>query len=307
MTMDKKGTSNVPIEGIDDKRSITATFSITFDNKFLPMQLIYKGKTSQSLPKVKFPDGFSLSANESHYSNDKESINFLEEIILPYTRQEREELGRDNQKALLIFDVFRGQTTDKVLKIMEDNHILATKVPPNMTNLYQPPDLSVNKAAKDFTRKKFSEWYTRQLTNGMENGIELDDIKIDYRLSVLKPLHVTWLISLYNHMNSPEGKEVSASGWKKLGIFDAIIMGSSKLSTLDPFDDICPLMGVIPERETLSLASLLPKELEPYKRSLTEDENDIASDDSEWEVDVDEDTNDDIEMDDSGTFDLFEN
>ena len=176
-----------------------------------------------------------------------------------------------------------------------------------MTNLYQPLDLSVNKAAKDFTRKKFSEWYTRQLTNGMENGIELDDNKIDYRLSVLKALHATWLISLYNHMNSPEGKEVSASGWKKLGIFDAIMMGSSKLATLDPFDDICPLMGVIPERETLSLASLFPKELESYKRSLTEDENDIASDHSEWEVDVDEDTNDNIEMDGSNIFDLFEN
>ena len=98
-------------------------------------------------------------------------------------------------------------------------------------------------------------------------------------------------------MNSPEGKEVSASGWKKSGIFDTITMGSSKLPTRDPFDDICPLMGVIPERETLSLASLLPKELKSYKRSLTEDENDITSDDLEWEVDVDEDTNDDIEMD----------
>ena len=190
---------------------------------------------------------------------------------------------------------------------MEDNHILATKVPPNMTKLYQPLDLSVNKAAKDFTRKTFSEWYTRQLTNGMENGIELDDIKIDYRLRVLKPLHATWVISLYNHMNSPEGKAVSASGWKKSGIFDTIMTGSSKLPTLDPFDDICPLIGVIPERETLSLASLLPKELESYKRLLTEDKNDIASDDSEWEVDVDEDTNDDIEVDGSVIFDLFEN
>ena len=214
-------------------------------------------------------------------SNEKESIKFLEEIILPYIRQEREKLGRENQKALLIFDVFRGQTTDKVLKIMEDNHILATKVSPNMTNLYQPLDLSVNKAAKDFTRKKFSEWYTRQLTNGMKNGIELDDIEIDYRLSVLKSLHAAWLISLCNQMNTPEGKEVSASGWKKSGIFDLIMMGSSKLPTLDPFDDIYPLMGVIPERETLSLASLLPKELESYKRSLTEDENNIASDDLE--------------------------
>ena len=59
-------------------------------------RLIYKGKTNQSLPKVKFPNGFSLSANKSHYSNESESIKFLEEIILPYIRQERERLGCEN-------------------------------------------------------------------------------------------------------------------------------------------------------------------------------------------------------------------
>ena len=58
MTMAKLGEANVPIAGAKNKRSITGTFSITFDNKFLPMQLIYKGKTNQSLPKVDFPDGF---------------------------------------------------------------------------------------------------------------------------------------------------------------------------------------------------------------------------------------------------------
>ena len=83
-TMDKKGGSNAPIEGISDKRSIAATFSVTLENKFLPMQLIYKGKTGQSLSKVKFPNGFSLSANESHYSNENEALKFVEEIILPY-------------------------------------------------------------------------------------------------------------------------------------------------------------------------------------------------------------------------------
>ena len=81
--MDQKGESNVPIAGISDKRSITATFSITLDNKLLPMQLIYRGKTGQSLPKVKFTDGFSLSVNESHYSNENEALKFIEEIILP--------------------------------------------------------------------------------------------------------------------------------------------------------------------------------------------------------------------------------
>ena len=35
--MDQKRESNVSIAGISDKRSITATFSITLGNKFLTM------------------------------------------------------------------------------------------------------------------------------------------------------------------------------------------------------------------------------------------------------------------------------
>ena len=150
--MDQKRESNVSIASISDKRSITATFSITLGNKFLPMQLIYQCKTV-SLPKVKFPDGFSLSINEIHCSNENEALTFIEEIILPYILEEHEKLGCPNQKALFGFDVSGGQTTDKVLKVLGDNDILATKVPPNMTHLFQPLDLTVNKVAKDFFRR----------------------------------------------------------------------------------------------------------------------------------------------------------
>ena len=107
-TMDQMRESNVPIAGISDKRNITATFSITLDNKFLLMQLIYQGKTGQSLPIVKFRDGLSLSVNESHYSNENEALKVIEEIILHYIREEREKPGCLSQKALLIFDVFQG-------------------------------------------------------------------------------------------------------------------------------------------------------------------------------------------------------
>ena len=41
------------------------------------MQLIYKGKTTISLSKAKFPEEFSLSVNESHYSNEKETFKLL--------------------------------------------------------------------------------------------------------------------------------------------------------------------------------------------------------------------------------------
>ena len=58
-----------------------------------------------------------------------------------------------------------------------------------MTHLFQSLDLTVNKAAKDYTKQKFSDWFTSQINTGLENGQELDDIEIDYQLSVLKPLH----------------------------------------------------------------------------------------------------------------------
>ena len=80
-TMAKKNSTSVPIIGSSDKRSITGTFIITLDGQFLPMQLIYGGKTLQSLPKFKFPDSFSLSVNPKHFSNTQESIKIVTEMM----------------------------------------------------------------------------------------------------------------------------------------------------------------------------------------------------------------------------------
>ena len=140
-----------------------------------------------------------------------------------------------------------------------------------MTHLFQPLDLTVNKVAKDFLKKKFSEWFSRQISIGLENGQELEDIQIDYRLSVLKPMHAKWLISFYDFMSNPEGNVVIASGWRKSGILDAVDMGLSKLPVLDPFNDICPLVDASLPKETLSLASLFPHELESHRTKITDE------------------------------------
>ena len=49
-TLAPRGETSVTIGGSSDKRSITGTFAISLQGDFLPMQLIYGGKTSQSLP-----------------------------------------------------------------------------------------------------------------------------------------------------------------------------------------------------------------------------------------------------------------
>ena len=50
-TMDREGTRRVEMDGAKDKRHITALFCCTLQGDFLPMQLIYKGKTSRYHPK----------------------------------------------------------------------------------------------------------------------------------------------------------------------------------------------------------------------------------------------------------------
>ena len=60
-TMEFEGATSVPIVGKGKKQQITGTFRVTKTGLILPMQLIYKGKTTRSLRKgVNFPNGFNV-------------------------------------------------------------------------------------------------------------------------------------------------------------------------------------------------------------------------------------------------------
>ena len=124
--------------GSTDKRSIRGTFIITLSWKFLPIQLIYDGKTKQSLPRFKFPESFSLSANPKNFSNKAESLKVIKKIILTYVKQQRQELEKPDQAAILIMDVFRGQITEEAVSMLHTNSIWLVKVANNMTHLLQP-------------------------------------------------------------------------------------------------------------------------------------------------------------------------
>ena len=98
-TMAKQNSKSVSIARSSDKRSITGTFTITLNGHFLPMQLIYVGKTKQKLPRFKFLDGFLLSCNPKHFSNAMESIKLINEIIIPYVQIQGKELRKPKQAA----------------------------------------------------------------------------------------------------------------------------------------------------------------------------------------------------------------
>ena len=237
-TLGEKNVKDVPISDSADKKLITATIAETLDGSFLLFQLIYKGKTTQSQPKINFPDGFSLSVNEKHFSNTQESIKFLKEIVIPFVDKKRSELKNPSQAALLIWDVFRGQKTTPVLDILKENNIITEYVPNNMTNYYQPLDFTTNKWVKDFLKAKFSTWFSKQGQKHLDKGIASEDIDIRFQLITIKPLHANCLIDLYNELTSPRAKDVIIGGWKKSGIWDALKLGSRGLTSINPFKEI---------------------------------------------------------------------
>ena len=109
-TFNPTGASTVPIKGIDDKRQITATFTVSLTGEFLPIQVIYGGKTKLRLPKFKFPSEFNITYSPNHWSNTEKSVELFEKIIFPYLEKvKREKCYPKEQMTLVIMDTFKGQ------------------------------------------------------------------------------------------------------------------------------------------------------------------------------------------------------
>ena len=213
-TMNKKGAKNVPIQGTDDYRQITGTFAVAMSGEFLPMQLIYEGKTPRCLPKYTFPSDFHVTQNPTHWANETTSLELLEKIILPYVFRTREKLGvPESQKWLLICDVFKAQWTDPVKDMVRESSGCMVAVPHNWTSYFQPLDISVNKPCKDFLRNEAQTWYSKRIVEQLKTGKSEHEVKVDTKISIVKPLHANWVTKFYDHIrNNPE---MVRNGWKR--------------------------------------------------------------------------------------------
>lgn len=83
----------------------------------------------------------------------------------------------------------------------------------------------------------FTYYYLSAVKQQFDSGKKLEDIEVNFRLSVLKPLHAKWLVELFNFFTSTRGKEVIARGWKKSEIV-GLLDGSTILPPEDPFHEI---------------------------------------------------------------------
>lgn len=220
-TMERRGTKRVEVIGTSDKRQVTAVFCGTIQGVFLPLQVVYAGKTARCHPKFKFPPGWHITHAPKHWSTEETMHQYIEHVILPYVHSVREALFEETTPGLVIMDNFKGQVTANINSFLEENHLHVCLIPPNTTDLLQPMDVSVNKPAKSFLKNKFSAWYAEQLLEQLEaNGdVPLDQVEldpIDLSLPVLKELGARWMVEMAKYIE--DNPQFIVNGFIKAGI-----------------------------------------------------------------------------------------
>ena len=95
------------------------------------------------LPQVKFPSEWSVVYTANYWSTEETMEVYITKIIMLYIAETKRKFSIPvDQPALLLFNNFKGQCTEKLLKLLDSNNIDVVLKPPNCTDSLQPLDLA---------------------------------------------------------------------------------------------------------------------------------------------------------------------
>ena len=131
-TFADKGSKQIPVTGLDDKRQITGLLACSLSGELLPPQMIYQGTTDRCHPHFSFPPGWDIFHSSTHWSTHTTMVRYVEKILQPYCAQKKKELALSvEQKCLVVMDVYKAHRTPDVLQVLEANGFLLSFVPAN--------------------------------------------------------------------------------------------------------------------------------------------------------------------------------
>ena len=204
INMAAKREKHISHTGVADKTATIVTLCESLDGYMPPFQLIYTGKTERSLADFTFRDGFCLA-------------------LVPYIKKVKEEKALpQSKKSLLVWDAFDAQSTPNVMDTLSSYGMEPAMVPKNMTHLLQPLDLTITASFKKYEKRTLSVYFTSCTMEALTNDPDQDvtTIKVDLRLSTLKPRHGKVMTDMYQHLKSKKGKEIIKAGWRAASITD---------------------------------------------------------------------------------------
>jgi hypothetical protein len=180
------------------KECVTLVPAVAADGAKLELSFIKKGTTFECIRRNLLPLPIRLHYyfTKSGWMRSEVMLQWMDEVLRPYLKNDMGELGRE-PNAALILDDYDAHWTEEVTTKAEKMGVELIKVPPGFTATAQPLDISV---MGSFKLLRSTEWVRRR--NGNPDSID------DVRSSILAGLAAWENIS----------REACASGWKAIGL-----------------------------------------------------------------------------------------
>jgi hypothetical protein len=138
---------------------------------------------------------------------------FLNGVIKPYLDFVRRQPGflieatsyPQKMRALLISDHHWSHEDQEVVDLCTSMQIDIDFVYPGATDLFSVLDVGINKPVKQFLKQKFEGHCSTEIFDALQKGILPGAIKLDLKLSTLKPVASLWIIEAYAYISQQHG------------------------------------------------------------------------------------------------------
>ena len=189
------------VHEIEDKRQITVSVSSSAVGDLLPFQLVFTGLTQRSLSQRNSgriaceEAGWHLTCTNNHWSNMTTCQEFVDRILQPYRKQQVQMLNiAEDSKLIWLIDCWSVHKSKEFISWVKVNHpeILFIFIPANCTSVFQPADVILQRLFKHAFRQEFDNYTSDDIDKQLEEKAA-KDVKIDMKMSTLKPLLCGWL------------------------------------------------------------------------------------------------------------------
>ena len=221
-TWETKGSKHVNVHGIEDKRQITVAVSSSATRHVLPFQVIFQGFTPWSLPPLNdgrhecINNGWHLTFSSNHWSTMETCKDFVSNVLTSYRSFQVNQMGLPkDQDMIWLIDCWSVYISKEFGEWMKATHlqIHVLFIPTNYTSIYQPTDVILQQPLKHAFRQEFNKYTMDVITKQIETN---EDIKIDFKMSTLKPKLCSWLFSAWLHICNKQ--QMVQKRWEKCGL-----------------------------------------------------------------------------------------
>lgn len=215
LTYETRGSKQVPVNNLEEKRAFTLTVGVSLGGDLLPFHATFKGKSKASLPKAAAKSYgeamdlgfiFDFSNTDNYWCTLPILKNYISKIIVPYWTRKKSELKLPpDQECLLQLDVWSVHRSADFRNWIHSTYpwIVLEYIPGACTGIWQACDLRIQRVLKLSVKKSQHQDIVDELLEQFEDGTDPSNTALDTTLGTLRDRCVNWLVTAYKYINNP--------------------------------------------------------------------------------------------------------